>query len=389
MPGSGTVRIRLRPEDRARIAAARQRAAGAQAGGAKAKKLRTADQMLQAAITMTARFHRARDRARRADAAVRLPSSDAGIHETGADGASDDEEEAGSQAVAQGSSMRTAPGRAGQQHQERDRRRWAGGKGARGAEEGRGSDVQDGMDGESLEPDEDRAVAEQGARSGLRGAGGSSRDAEGGDVEEAAAGRSKLRRPGSREGRMEETEEEGEGEEEGDEPRSMSKGSVGGGSSVADGAKAGGRRGRGGGASGKLKFFRSRGEAAGESGEGNKTAALRPALQGYNLTWGALEDFEREQEADMQAAAEAFRQRRRERRRQQGGGGAEERAPVVTLTAGLARGCAREEMVILTWASGAFLDFLATWVHRLLLQEADNFLVGARRACPTYYYDSK
>ena len=78
---------------------------------------------------------------------------------------------------------------------------------------------------------------------------------------------------------------------------------------------------------------------------------------------------------DARSAADAFRARSAERRR----GNPSVHSVRSPLSAELVRGCARDGLVIVTWASAAFLDFLANWVHHLVLQEADNFLIGAAR----------
>ncbi|KAK9909514.1 hypothetical protein WJX75_003420 [Coccomyxa subellipsoidea] len=54
-----------------------------------------------------------------------------------------------------------------------------------------------------------------------------------------------------------------------------------------------------------------------------------------------------------------------------------DRAPVVQLTAALANSRSRDGIVIVTWASAAYLDFLRNWVHQITLLEVENFLIGA------------
>ena len=104
----------------------------------------------------------------------------------------------------------------------------------------------------------------------------------------------------------------------------------------------------------------------------NKTAAFRPALQGFNLTWEMLEGEEElyKQDVAIPVALGAGFQAQHDR-------------PLVAqLTAALAKSRSRDGVVIVTWASSAYLDFLRNWVHHLTLLEVENFLIGALCLCP-------
>ena len=358
LPGSGSVRIRLRPEDRARIAAAQQQA-GAQAAG---QHIRSADELLQAAVTMTAKFHSARDRARGA-AQQGLPRAGAGRSaqadtEEGSDAGAGRQEEPG---VARRRQDRTegweAQERGALQEQEED-------GDSRGLE-----DADDDWRDEGSTAARTESSAARGARGGRAAAAQDrGRDVEGGDEEGELAESGRVRKAGTREGRRREGEELDEEQLDEEEDAGGTRHSGDRSRRAAAGQTGRKRSGAGGTASGRIKFFHGKGEEGGGAEGGNKTV-LRPALQGYNLTWGVLGELEREEARDAQAAQEAFGKRQRERQRPS--------APEVKLSGELARSCARDDIVILTWASAAFLDFLGNWVHHLALQEADNFLVGA------------
>lgn len=57
-------------------------------------------------------------------------------------------------------------------------------------------------------------------------------------------------------------------------------------------------------------------------------------------------------------------------------GGSRGKAPTAELTAALARNRSREGIVLVTWASISYLDFLRNWVHHLSLLDVDNFIIG-------------
>jgi hypothetical protein len=99
----------------------------------------------------------------------------------------------------------------------------------------------------------------------------------------------------------------------------------------------------------------------------NKTVTVRPALLGFNLTWGILEGEETLYKQDVAAAVSPVL----------GAAVQSDRAPVVQLTAALANSRSRDGIVIVTWASAAYLDFLRNWVHQITLLEVENFLIGA------------
>lgn len=144
-------------------------------------------------------------------------------------------------------------------------------------------------------------------------------------------------------------------------------------------------------AAGKIKqqpkTQRAGGKAAGETGRShsvavgkgvdkaakNKTAAFRPPLLGFNLTWEMLEGEEELYRQDV-ASSVAL-----------GAGlqGQHDRPLVAQLTAALAKSRSRDGVVIVTWASAAYLNFLRNWVHHLTLLEVENFLIGALCLCPS------
>ena len=49
---------------------------------------------------------------------------------------------------------------------------------------------------------------------------------------------------------------------------------------------------------------------------------------------------------------------------------------LVELTAEVVRRSSRDNAVIVTWASSAYLDFLRNWVHHLTSLDVDNILIG-------------
>jgi hypothetical protein len=99
----------------------------------------------------------------------------------------------------------------------------------------------------------------------------------------------------------------------------------------------------------------------------NASVPLRPALEGFNVTWAVLEGEEQLYMLDT-IPADALAQT---------GVPGQERMPTVDLTAALARNRSRDGIVIVTWANYAYLDFLRNWVHHLNLLDVDNFLIGA------------
>ena len=337
------VRIRIRPEDKRRAAA--RAAAVAEGhkpgGGGEPENIRTADELLRLAAESTERMHAAEDRKRAASASVTAQDARGGSSEAteggaaaaggkgGADGEALDENETGRK---EGRERRTEP-------------------------KGDGADM-----GSRKKSGDSRDAGEEGDKQGSRKVGN-----HGVGMEPDAAGKGRRDRKedvekqfklGGSEGKAEEKKEQQEGR----------------------GAIAWSRikffRGRGGGGDGVAKgdgTGKTGGGAGAGAGSDSNRTVLPPALAGYNLSWSVLDAAEERMREDARSAADAYR-RSRERRRGQG-----VQSVQSPLSAELVRGCARDGLVIMTWASAAFLDFLANWVHHLVLQEADNFLIGAAR----------
>ena len=49
---------------------------------------------------------------------------------------------------------------------------------------------------------------------------------------------------------------------------------------------------------------------------------------------------------------------------------------LVGLTAELVKRSSKDNAVIVTWASSAYLDFLRNWVHYITSWDVDNILIG-------------
>ena len=49
---------------------------------------------------------------------------------------------------------------------------------------------------------------------------------------------------------------------------------------------------------------------------------------------------------------------------------------LVDLTAELVKRSSKDNAVIVTWASSAYLDFLRNWVHHITSWDVDNILIG-------------
>ncbi len=110
-----------------------------------------------------------------------------------------------------------------------------------------------------------------------------------------------------------------------------------------------------------------RSAAVGEdSDKAAKNITVRPALLGFNLTWGILEGEEALYKQDVASISPSALQ------------GQTDRAPVAQLTAALANSRSRDGIVLVTWASAAYLDFLRNWIHHLTILEVENFLIGER-----------
>lgn len=98
-----------------------------------------------------------------------------------------------------------------------------------------------------------------------------------------------------------------------------------------------------------------------------RNITVRPPLLGFNLTWEVLVGEEQLYRQDVAAAAPALPLISAD----QSGS-----TPVSQLTAALAKSRSRDGIVIVTWASAAYLDFMRNWVHHLTLLEVENFLIG-------------
>ncbi len=49
---------------------------------------------------------------------------------------------------------------------------------------------------------------------------------------------------------------------------------------------------------------------------------------------------------------------------------------LLDLTAELVKRSSKDNAVIVTWASSAYLDFLRNWVHYITSWDVDNILIG-------------
>ena len=364
------MRVRIRPEDRRRAEAKAAAAAEERKGHSSGNpdKLRTADELLALAAEVTERMHTAEDR-KRAAASASEAQADRGKATDAAEGG-----------VA--SALRRGEDRESLPKEQWAIDPWVADAGKREAGEQRAqerSDSERGTGGKEASVDD-----EGGRKAGQEGRRGNSKDVvninskrESGDSERADEVNDKQERRGeSRPGSVLGQDEAGTRGED----RKKAKGAratPGGGDDKAAAEEP--KKGKGASAWSRIKFFgkgkRGSGAGAGAAADGGNRTVLPPALQGYNLSWGVLDAFEASAREDALRAADAFRARRREQSMQSVRDGA--RRP---LGAELVRARARDGLVIVTWASAAFLDFLANWVHHLALQEADNFLIGAAPA---------